>query len=153
MAFGGDGTTVQFGNKTSSFYRKTIMLTFRLCVSAILAGKKPATIPAASEDSFLVATMPPPPPKNEAAPSERDGVIWSPGYWKFANNWFVWCAGHWELSRPGQSYRAPHWEHYADGWHFHPGAWRADAVAGKSSKKQNDDANSSIGYDVLGAFR
>jgi len=128
------------------------MLTFRLCVSAILAGKKPAAIPAASEESSLVATMPPPPPKTEAAPSERDGVIWSPGYWKFTSNWFVWCAGHWELSRPGQRYVAPCWQQYADGWHFQPGTWRDD-TAEKLSKKQSDAANGNIGYDVLGAFR
>lgn len=151
MVFDDDGTTMP--HRSTKSPRKTIMLTFRLCVSAILAGKKPAAITSASEDFVLVATMPPPPPKKEAAPSERDGVIWSPGYWRLSNNWFVWCAGHWELSRPGQNYSAPGWERYADGWHFHPGTWRDDAVAGKSSKKQSDAANGNIGYDVLGAFR
>jgi len=130
------------------------MLTFRLCVSAILAGKKPAAIPeAALKEHAVIATMPPPPPKKETAPSERDGVIWSPGYWKFSNNWFVWCAGHWELSRPGQRYTAPHWDCYADGWHFHAGEWREDGVAGKAAKKRTDSSINDGGYDVLGAFR
>jgi hypothetical protein len=126
------------------------MLPIRLCVSAILAGKKPAPLPVdvtPATDSILKVA--PPAPKQEATPSPRDGVVWSSGYWKYTNKWFVWSAGHWELSRPGQRYVSPHWEQQADGWHFRAARWHKDDTAQPAKKTREKTPP----YDALGAFR
>jgi hypothetical protein len=128
------------------------MLPIRLCVSAILAGKKPAPLPVSvdhTDDADSALKIGPPPPKKEATPSPRDGVVWSSGYWKYTNQWFVWCAGHWELSRPGQRYVSPHWEQQADGWHFHAASWHTDGMAQPAREEHRNAAP----YDALGAFR
>ena len=122
-------------------------LPIRLCVAAILAGKKPAPLPAVTELNSA-APMTPPPPKKEAQPSPRDGVVWSSGYWKLTSTWFVWCDGHWELSRPGQRYVAPHWEEQSDGWHFVAAAWHVDGEPGEMAQPR-----AGVPYDMLGAFR
>jgi len=97
----------------------------------------------------VVASAALPPRKKEAIPSPREGVIWSPGYWKLNDKWFSWCGGHWELSRPNQLYVAPHWKHHADGWHFAAAAWLPDPAAGKTSPHRDETP----AYDMLGAFR
>eukprot|EP01037_Dinobryon_pediforme_P035964 gene35964-42655_t len=121
------------------------MLNFRLCISAILAGKKPAPLSSNAAVGAVALITPPPSLKKEATPSPREGVIWSPGYWKFSDKWFVWCSGHWELSRPDQLYVAPHWEHYADGWHFIAAAWRPDPSVGKTARSRDETP----AYDML----
>jgi len=85
------------------------MLTLRLCVSSILAGKRPdLPMPGVPGKKWSAACRPPP-DKEEELPSPRAGVVWSRGYWAFQGGWFVWRGGHWELSRPGHAYVAPHW--------------------------------------------
>jgi|SRR5450830_208254 len=123
------------------------MLPIRLCVSAILAGKKPAPLPTIVDPSAVVP-MTPPPPKKETVPSPRAGVVWSSGYWKHTNTWFVWCEGHWELSRPGQRYVAPHWDQRADGWHFIGAGWHADGAADHTIMERQAQP-----FDRLSAFR
>jgi hypothetical protein len=122
-------------------------LPIRLCVSAILAGKKPAPLPSLADPIGAVKNAPPP-PKKEAIPTPRDGVVWSNGYWKLTNTWFVWCEGHWELSRPGQRYTAPHWEEQADGWHFVPASWHSDGALAQTTQTRRSPP-----HDMLGAFR
>lgn len=125
------------------------MLTLRLCVSSILAGKKPnMPVPGVAGDKLL-SRLPPPPDKEEAVASPRAGVIWSRGYWAYQSGWFVWRDGHWELSRPGQTYVAPHWSPTGSGWQFHGAAWlpQSDIMAAS-----HDDRAESA-YDPLAAFR
>jgi len=67
------------------------MLTLRLCVSSILAGKRPDLPMPGVPGKKVVSRLPPPPDKEEELPSPRAGVVWSRGYWAFQGGWFVWA--------------------------------------------------------------
>ena len=126
------------------------MLTLRLCVSSILAGKKPDLPMPGVPGKKVVSRLPPPPDKEEELPSPRAGVVWSRGYWAFQGGWFVWRGGHWELSRPGHAYVAPHWMPTGSGWQFHAASWlpQSDPTAAPSQDDRTETA-----YDPLAAFR
>jgi hypothetical protein len=77
-------------------FRKSMIAV--MCAASLGAVSVPLAASAAVEIYF---NSPPPAPRYEVVPAARAGYIWSPGYWKRANNRHEWQAGHWERRAQG----------------------------------------------------
>ncbi|HSS29236.1 MAG TPA: hypothetical protein VLL50_14910 [Usitatibacter sp.] len=76
-------------------------------------------------DEYIVrdVTIAPPAPITEEVPAPREGYVWAPGYYDYAQNKHHWHKGRWMRERRGYTYVAPrwvdengHWNLYAENW-------------------------------------
>ena len=67
----------------------------------------------------------PPAPRYEAV-VVRPGYAWTPGYWRWNNQYHRhdWVGGAYVAERPGYVWGPHRWERGAEGhWHMHEGHW------------------------------
>lgn len=85
-----------------------------------------------------VAVAPPGAPAEEAqVPAPREGYVWAPGYYDYAQNKHHWHKGHWVRERKGYTYVAPRWAEEDGHWNLFAENWVRDEDA---KTKRSEDA-------------
>jgi hypothetical protein len=89
-----------------------------------------ATLPALA-DQYIVrdVTIAPPAPMHEEVPPSREGYLWAPGYYDYAQNKHHWHKGQWMRERKGYTYVAPHWVDQNGHWNLFAENWVKDEDA------------------------
>jgi len=91
-----------------------------LIAAAALAA---APVYAAHSTGKIVVDQPPPMASAEDTPAQREGYVWAPGYYSYADNKFVWTKGHYVQTRTGYRYVAPKWAQEDGRWTLYPEQW------------------------------
>ena len=63
------------------------------------------------------------------ATAPRQGYVWAPGYYDYAQNRHHWHKGHWVHERKGYTYVAPHWVDDNGHWNLFAENWVRDEDA------------------------
>ena len=74
-------------------------------------------------------TVAPPAAIVETAPPAREGYVWVPGYYDYAQNEHHWRKGHWVQARKGYTYVAPRWVEEGGRWNLAQENWVRDEDA------------------------
>lgn len=113
----------------------------RLLIAAAVAASLGSV--SLSSAAATWARVAPPEPRVEAAPQERRGHVWVPGYWDWRRNHHVWVSGKWVRERRGYRYREPVWQERDGRWHLERGRWArrdrdGDGVPNRADRRPND---------------
>jgi hypothetical protein len=95
---------------------RTLLLPALLAAGLSIALAVPLTCVAAVANA-------PPEPQFEAAPGQRTGYVWLPGYWDYQNDKYVWIAGRSVSDRPGYAYTPHRWVQRDGRWELEQGHW------------------------------
>lgn len=92
-------------------------------VAAFAIAALPAwsAVPRATID-----VAPPTPLEAETMPPQRDGYVWSPGYWDYEGARHTWRKGHWVQARRGYRYEPAHWAQENGRWSLYAENWVSD---------------------------
>ena len=88
----------------------------------------------------IVANQPPPMGSAEDTPAQREGYVWAPGYYAYADNKYVWTKGRFVESRKGYRYVAPKWMQEDGRWTLYPEQW----VKNEDDKEKTASKDSSL---------
>jgi len=105
----------------------------------IIAALGISALPAmANEYIVRDVTIAPPAPMAEEAGVPREGYVWAPGYYDYAQNRHHWHKGHYVRERKGYTYVAPRWENENGRWSLYAENWVKDDNA-KDKRSQDAD--------------
>jgi hypothetical protein len=105
----------------------------------IVAALGISALPALANDYIVRdVTVAPPAPMAEEAGAPREGYIWAPGYYDYAQNKHHWHKGRYLRERRGYTYVAPRWENENGHWSLFAENWVRDDNA---KDKRSQDAN------------
>jgi hypothetical protein len=103
----------------------------------LIAALGISALPAmANEYIVRDVTVQPPAPMAEEAGVPREGYIWAPGYYDYAQNKHNWHKGHYVRERKGYTYVAPRWENQNGHWSLYSENWVKDDNA-KDKRSQD----------------
>ena len=88
----------------------------------------------------IVADQPPPMVSAEDTPAQREGYVWAPGYYTYADNKYVWTKGRYVESRKGYRYVSPKWVQEDGRWTLYPEQW----VKNEDDKEKTASKDSSL---------
>jgi hypothetical protein len=110
----------------------------KVLVSALFAaGTIAAVATPLSSSAQIYLQIAPPAPRYEAAPTPRDGYVWSNGHWQYDGSRHVWAEGEWQSARPGYVYSQPRWVENNGRWGYQSSRWDRD---GDGVSNRNDSA-------------
>jgi len=88
----------------------------------------------------IVANEPPPSAESEGMVPQREGYVWAPGYYTYADSKYVWTKGRYVQSRKGFRYIGPKWVQEDGRWTLYPEQW----VKNEDDKEKTVSKDSSL---------